>query len=83
MTTSNPVVAVAVESKVRLRRRWSIKVQYSFLKVPYLHSVLPASLANLWFICIGVDNFAQKEGVPSAADGAINKEVNSEMGKFT
>ena len=31
----------------------------------------------------GVDQVAGEEGVPKAADGAINKEVNSEVGKFT
>ncbi|KAL2036501.1 hypothetical protein N7G274_010767 [Stereocaulon virgatum] len=30
-----------------------------------------------------VDEFASKEGVPSAADGMINKEVDSEVNKFT
>ncbi|KAL9130389.1 MAG: hypothetical protein Q9175_007033 [Cornicularia normoerica] len=31
----------------------------------------------------GVDKAASEEGVPRMADGAINKEVNSEVGKFT
>lgn len=31
----------------------------------------------------GVDKFASEEGVPGMADGAINKEVNEEVGKFT
>ena len=31
----------------------------------------------------GVDQVASQEGVPKAADGAINKEVNSEVEKFT
>ena len=31
----------------------------------------------------GVDKVASEEGVPGMADGAINKEVNSEVGKFT
>ncbi|CAF9914060.1 MAG: hypothetical protein ALECFALPRED_009222 [Alectoria fallacina] len=31
----------------------------------------------------GVDKVASEEGVPGMADGSINKEVNSEVGKFT
>ena len=31
----------------------------------------------------GVDKIASEEGVPGMADGSINKEVNSEVGKFT
>lgn len=34
-------------------------------------------------IVTGVDKFASEEGVPGVADGAINKEVNEEVGKFT
>ncbi|MCJ1457418.1 hypothetical protein MMC28_007786 [Mycoblastus sanguinarius] len=31
----------------------------------------------------GVDKLASEEGVPSAADGTINKEVNSEVSNFS
>jgi hypothetical protein len=33
--------------------------------------------------CAEVDQFATKEGVPQAADGVINKEVDQEVNKFT
>jgi hypothetical protein len=33
--------------------------------------------------CLAVDKFASSEGVPGAADGMINKEVDSEVNKFT
>ena len=39
--------------------------------------------ADAYMLPTGVDKVASEEGVPGMADGSINKEVNSEVGKFT
>ena len=39
--------------------------------------------ADAYVLPTGVDKFASEEGVPGMADGSINKEVNSEVGKFS
>lgn len=47
------------------------------------HYPLPHPFEHANATPTGVDQVASQEGVPKAADGAINKEVNSEVGKFT